>query len=228
MTQQVQMNASAIGGLIQTQFSGNQRVPASGVITVDSRDAAALLAAGANYVRKGAGSASFTAPIVGAVGQIVASTTLANGTLTIANDPDVGRQCSVRIATGTSTVTAGNVAFTYVANDGQATVDNFSAIGVGTTILSTNTSKGVLVPTSVIATGLVGATSTTKIQIDTLNALACPVDPGFSSFALTFASEDGTYNGGATADSAGCVTPSTAPNGTHNYVFGFTFTSPLA
>src|SRR5579863_339218 len=144
MPSQVVLNASAIGGLVQTANSGNVRVPASGLITVSSLDAPSLLAAGATYVSQASRSVNVITPDAGAVGTIVASTTLANGTLTIAAQPNFGRLCSVRVDPGTSAITGGNVAFTYTANDGTTVVDNISAIGGGTTIISTNTSRGVM------------------------------------------------------------------------------------
>lgn len=214
---QVQMNASAIGGLLQLPFSGNVTVPANGVITVDSRDAVSLLAAGTKYVGSKVASQDLGIVLAGAVGQFVASVAFANGTLTIANQPDVPRLASVRIDPGTTALTAGNVAVNYIANDGNTITDNFTAITPASTVASVNTSRGVVEIKSVIITGAAGGTSP-KVQMDSLNSLGLVVDPGFVGFIALKATVDDADVGIVSVQStAACITPSTAPNGTHTF-----------
>jgi hypothetical protein len=223
----VQLNAAAIGGLIQTGFSGNVQVPADGLITVDTRDAANLLAAGCSYVRATTRQQTITTPAAGAVGQLVASTAFSNGTKTIANQPDVARLASVRIDPGTSAITAGNVAVSYIALDGTTTVDNLSAVTAASTVLSQNISKGIVKLNSLVVTAVAGGASP-GIQMDTLNQLGVMADPGYVDFSVLDLKVDGVDSGVASvATAAACFTPSTAPNGTHTYNVIANFNSPV-
>jgi hypothetical protein len=213
----VQMNASAIGGTLQLPYSGTVVVPANGIITVDSRDVPPLLTAGAKYISSKVTSQDLGIVLAGAAGAFVASVAFANGTLTIAAQPDVSRLASVRIDPGTTALTAGNVAVNYLANDGTTLTDNFSAVTPASTVASANTSRGVAHINSVIVTGAAGGTSP-KIQMDSLNSLALAVDPGFYGFTGLKASVDDADVGIASVQStAACITPSTAPNGTHTF-----------
>lgn len=228
MSSTITIDASAIGGTIYPGGSAARiPVPASGRITVPSADAPIYVAAGAKYVSSNARSQTLSGPPrAGSAGRIVASTALANGTLSIANQPDVARQVAVRIDTGTSAITAGNVAVSYLANDGQATVDNLSAVAPASTLLTQTTSKGVVSLTSVIVTNLAGGASP-KIQADDTNSLSVQVDPSFSSVMFNQTFVDGAAEGQvAVASSAASWTPSTTPNGTHTYSAVYSFSAP--
>lgn len=223
---QIRMNASAIGGTLQLPFSGIVNVPSDGMITVDSRDATTLLRQGAKYVTQAARYGTYIGPIAGAAGQLVASTSLANGTLSIANQPDFPRLASVRIWPGTVAISAGQLVVNYVANDGSTQNDTFSAITGVTVAASTNLSKGIVHLNSAIVTGVTGGASP-GVQVDTLNTLAAMVDTGFVDFSLLKLDVDNTSTGTVTVfPSAGAFQPSTAPNGTHSYGFAYAFNAP--
>jgi hypothetical protein len=222
----VKMNLAAIGGTVQLPFTGNVTVPADGIVTVDQRDALDLLRAGASYISASVRSTYVGAPAVGAAGQFVASASLSNGTLTIAHQPDAPRLASIRIDPGTAAISAGNVAVSYIGNDGQAIVDNISAVTGATTIVSTNTSRGVVHLTSVVVTGVSGGASP-GVQMDSLNSLAVLVDPGFVDFTALKATVDNADSGIASVQStAACITPSTAPNATHTYNLVASYNAP--
>lgn len=213
----ISMYAGSIGGTLNLANSGTVVVPASGIISVDSRDAVDLLRLGATYMIQKTRSTYFGAPAVGAAAKFVASASFAAGTLAIAAQPDVPRLASVRIDPGTSAITSGNVAVNYVANTGATVTDNFSAIGGGTTIQSTNLTYGAIHLNSVIVTGVTGGASP-GIQMDSLNVLAATVDPNFGSFAVLKNTVDNADSGViSTYASAGAYAPSVAPNGTHTY-----------
>jgi hypothetical protein len=213
----VKMNAAAIGGTIQLAFSGSVTVPADGLITVDQRDAIDLLRAGATYITAQTRRDYVGIPIAGAVGQFVASAAFGNGTLTIAAQPDVPRLASVRVWPGTSPISAGNIAVNYIGNDGLTITDNFSAIGVASAAVSSNLSRGLVHLNSVIVTGVSGGASP-GVQMDSLNSLAMIVDPGFVDFSGVQAFVDTLASGIVSVQSsAACITPSTAPNGTHAF-----------
>jgi hypothetical protein len=221
----VKMNISAIGGTIQTGFSGVLAADAAGNVTVDSRDALDILRAGGIFVNNVNIWYPLTpAPAAGVVGRIVASATLANGSATIANQPDYPRMISFRVDPTTGTITAGQAAISYIANDGTVTTDVLSLV-TAATVLSQNTSKGVSHVNSIVVSGLVGGASPV-MQSDTLNIFGLPVSPGFQSFAIVKANVDGADTGwvvSAAQAAGGCVQPSTAPNGTHTYGFQATF-----
>jgi hypothetical protein len=222
----VKMNALAIGGTIQLPATGNVTVPADGLISVDSTDVAALLRMGATYIMARTKSVNILAPRAASAGRLVASTALSNGTKTIAAQPDVPRQGVLRIDPGTSAITAGNVAINYLANDGTTVTDNVSAIMGGTTVVSTNTSKGIVTLNSVIVTAIAGGASP-QVQLNDTNSLSVSVDPGFVDFTLLAEFADATNEGQvAIASSAASFTPSTTPNSTHNYGAFYGFNAP--
>ena len=224
----VQMSAAGIGGLIRAQ-NGTYPVPPSGLITVDSRDVPSLLAAGAFYTNQMAGMQNIPgAPAAATAGRIVASTSLANGTLSIANQPDVPRQVAARVDPGTSAITAGTLTLVYTANTGAAYTDAISLIAAASTPVTTSSALGVAVLTSAIVTGLAGGTSP-KIQVNDTNSLSLAVPNGFANFSVTKEMDDGANAAiGTVASSAASITPTATPNGTHTFAFGFLATYPNA
>ena len=89
--QTVTLDASALGGVIIGGGAGaNKAVGTSGRISVSPNDAPSYIRAGAKYVSILQRSQTLLgAPAAASAGRIVASTALANGTLSIANQPDV-------------------------------------------------------------------------------------------------------------------------------------------
>lgn len=224
----INLDASQIGGTILPGGAEARKVvPANGVITVKGIDAGAYIHAGAKYINQTTISQSQPiAPRAASAGRLVASTSLANGTLSIANQPDVPRQAILVEDPGAAAVTAGNAAITYVANDGTTVTDNISLVTPTSTIKSTSTSKGVVSLTSVIVTALAGG-STPLIQLNDSNSISMLVPPYSSSFTLRRAFVDGVVNGTtAVASSAASYTPSTTPNGTHTYAAMANVTAP--
>lgn len=228
MTGTVALDASAVGGVIIPGGSAPRiPVPANGRITVPTFDAPLYIAAGARYVNSNSRSTELgAAPAAATAGRIVASVALSNGTLTIANQPDVPRQLATRVDTGTTAITGGNLALTYVGNDGQATVDNLSLVAPASSLLTVTTTKGAISVTSAIVTDLAGGTSP-KIQINDTNSLSVQVDPNFASFQFNQTRADGVAEGQvAVASSAASWTPSTTPNGTVTYGAAYSYTAP--
>lgn len=224
----ISVDASQIGGTIIPGGSEARKVVGStGVISVKGIDAASYIQAGAKLIQQRTSSQSLvTAPRAASAGRIVASTAMANGTLSIANQPDVPRQLVLVVDPGNAAITAGDVAVTYVANDGTTQVDHLSPVTPASTIKSTNTSKGVVSVTSAIVTSLAGGSSP-KIQINDTNSLSMMVPPNFSGFTLRRSFADGAVDGTtAVATSAASYTPSTTPNGTHTYASLFSATAP--
>lgn len=217
------LGSSLGGGIIQTEYSGNVTPGPDNTVTVDTRDVPSMLRLGASYVNQMNRWQPISAARAGSAGRIVASATLANGTLAIANQPDVGRVCNVRVDPSTLAITAGVIALNYTANDGTTQTDTLPLSVALSTLLTQPTSKGVLHLNSAIVTGLVGG-ATPKVQIDDTNSLALQVDAGFQSFAVTKANVDGADEVIGTVNAAaGSITPTTAPNATHTYGFAYTY-----
>lgn len=224
---QIQMNASAVGGTIYGAF-GTYPVPASGLITVDSRDAANILAIGGFYIGQAIKTQGVGAVRLATAGRLVASVALANGTLTIANQPDFPRQAGLRVDPGTTAITAGVANVAYVANDGTTMTDTISLAAAASTPFTQNTTKGVVKLNSVIITGLVGGTSPLT-QLNDTNSLSVLVEPGFAGFNVLKEMADAADETiGTVASSAASITPTTLPNGTHTYSFVVGYSAPNA
>jgi len=222
----VRMNAATIGGTLNLAYTGAVTVPSDGIISVDTRDAPALLARGASYINLVTRKVSFSAVAAASAGRLVASTALSNGTKAVANQPDVPRQGVLRIDPGTSAITAGTVSIPYVANDGTSVTDVVSAIMPGTTVVSTLTSKGIMVLSPIVVAGIAGGASP-LVQLNDTNSLSMPVDAGFVDFTLLRTDTDAALtSGGTVATSAASVTPTSAPAATTTYNFFYSYTMP--
>jgi hypothetical protein len=225
---QVQLAANGIGGTVQGAY-GTYGIASDSTFTVDTRDAAAMLALGMTYITKN--NKSFTlpaAPLVATTGKIVASVALSNGGLTIANQPDVMRPASVIVGTGTSAISAGSLAMTYTANDGTVTTDTFSLATPASANVTQLTSKGMVKVATAIVSGLAGGTSP-FIYVNTIAALSVPVDPGAVDFSVYSETADGAQETVGTLSTAlGSIAPTTVANGTHTFSFGYTYNAPSA
>jgi hypothetical protein len=213
------LDASTPGGVILPGGAEARKVVGpTGVISVRGIDAPSYIQMGAKLINSRIIDQSQpVAPRAASAGRLVASTSLANGTLSIANQPDVPRQGVLVVDPGAAAITAGNAAITYVANDGTTVTDTKSLVTPTSTIASQTTSKGIVSLTSVIVTAVAGGSSP-KIQLNDTNSLSMLVAPNYSSFAIRQAYVDGVANGSsAVASSAASYTPSTTPNGTHTY-----------
>ena len=215
-------------GAFQGPFSGTVLAGADGTFAIDPRDQNDALKAGYIPVRRTVVSYSPqpTAPLIKAVGQIVASAALGNGALTIANQPDVMRQVAMRVDPGTSAITAGTMTATYTANDGTTQTDALSLVAVASTPFTSFLSKGVLVLQTPVIAGLVGGTSP-KVELDTNAAIAVPIPPGAVDVTVLNESHDTSVNTTlGTITNAGIWTPNTAPNSTHTYGITYSTISP--
>jgi hypothetical protein len=224
MSVTVKLNASAIGGTIQTQNSGTVQVASDGTITVNAADVPDMLKAGCTYINSDC--RFYTppgAPAAANASLLFASAACTNGTKAVAAQPDVPRPVQAIFYPGTTAVTAGTLALTYVANDGTTVTDTFSLITAASTNLTLNSSKGVVSMTSQVVAAMAGGTSP-AVKIGTTATLALPVPPGVQDVALIFENDAGTLSLGTTSGSL--WTPVTAPNATVTYTAGYTFIAP--
>jgi len=229
MTVMVKLSVLAAGlGSPILGNNGTYMVAADGTVSVDSRDVSALLAAGATYVAAKTGYYGQTqAVLVATVGKLVASTSLVNGALTIANQPDVMRQGAVITYAGTSAITGGSISVPYIANDGTLTTDVLSLVTAASGNATLFTSKGIAVLSTPTISGLVGG-ATPGIHLDTTATISVPVDSGVKD--VTFVREQIDTGeeavGTPSTVTLASIAPTTAPNGTHTYGFLYTANTP--
>lgn len=221
----VLLNASAVGGVINTQNTGVVQVPANGIISVDPRDVSDLLRLGCTIVANKAKMQAIAAPLTASSSRLFASAALSAGTLAIAAQVDVARQVQAVVNPGTLAITNGVLSLTYVANDGTTQTDNLNLVTAASTNVTVKSTKGVQQMVKQVVTAVTGGV-TPGIQIGINAYLAVPVDPGAGNFAEVAEYLDGlSVATMGTAAPNGLITPATAPNGTHNYVFGYTYQS---
>ena len=219
----VQVAGNGFGGVVQGNW-GTYQVASDGTFTVDTRDAPQMLVLGMMYLNKQV--LSYAVPIAApaaAVAGVVSSGALSNGTVSVTTQPTVMRPVNIEVGTGTTAITAGNIAVTYVGNDSQVTTDNFSAACALSSAVTQGTSKGVVSISSIVVTGLVGGTSP-WIRASTTAALALPVGQGTTSFTVIREYDAGaTVAIGTLSTALGCISPTTAPNGTVTYSFVYDY-----
>ena len=224
----VQLAGNGFGGIVQGNF-GNYQAASDGSFTVDAQDVPALLARGMSYVKQS--SSSYTLPLPPAaatIATIVASGALSNGSVSVAANPDTMRPVNVEVGTGTTAITAGNMAVTYVGNDGQSATDNISLICPLSSAVTHALSRGVIAISAITVSGLVGGTSPWR-RLSTTAAVSVPVSAGAIDFSVFQEYDAGaTIAVGALASALGSITPTTAPNGTVTYGFGYSYVSPVS
>lgn len=217
---------AGFGGVIQGNW-GTYQQGTDGSYTVDTRDIPPLLANGFAYVKQA--SRSYTLPLApgaAAIANIVASGALSNGTVAVTAQPDTMRPVNVEVGTGTTAITAGTVAVTYVGNDGATGTDTLSLVCALSTAVTQALSRGVVTISSITVAGVVGGTSP-WLRFSTTAAVSVPVDPGTIDFSVTREYDSGaTAAIGTLATALGSIAPTNAPNATRTYSFVYDYVSP--
>lgn len=236
--------ATAGGGVISGNSlnAGPYIVGSDGTVTINAADVQYFIGLGYEFaVSDHRVYNTPGAPVTQNIGVTVSSTSLTVGSLTIAAQPDVPRQLAAIVYPGTTSITAGTLTMVYSANDGTTQTDSLSLVmasqAAGTAGGTLSTTKGVERLTSAVVSGLTGGTSP-GIQIGTNGYLAVPVPPRFVDFSPTFEKKvtptAGTLGLTVPSDdtvptlytSGGLISPTTAPDGTHQLSFGYNFVYP--
>lgn len=220
----VKLNAAAIGGTINTQGSGPVTVAADGTIIVNASDVVDLLKLGCTFINQSTRwFETASAPLAANATVIVANVAVTNAALTIAAQPDYMRPLRAVMAPGAAGVTGGVLTMIYTANDGTTVTDVFSLITPLSTSVIVTTSKAVAHLTSATVSGFVGGSSPT-IQVGTIAALGVPLDPGFQDFVVFKENISGANETVGTVNAAGgYITPTSAPNATLLFGFGYSY-----
>lgn len=225
----VQLAGNGIGGTVQGAY-GTYTAAADGTYTVDTRDAPAMLVLGMSYLRKGGvGYTLPAAPRAASAGRIVASASLANGNLAIANQPDVGRQLNVIMGNGSPAITAGTVSVTYMSTDNVSHTDTFQAnlTPLNGSITLPLSHPAVSISTPVVANMAGGGTP--YVRMDDTNFLGLPADPGATDFVINAEYDTGSLQSAPGTPSTTCIGATsvvTTPNGTVTYSFNYGFIAP--
>jgi len=222
----VQLSLNGLGGVVQGNY-GTYQAGTDGTCVVDTRDVASLLALGATYVN--VVSSSYTtpmAPTAATVGAIVASGALSNGSVSVTAQPNELRPVTVEVGTGTTAISAGTATVVYTANDGTTTTDSFSLVCAASASVTQTTSKGVDTISSITVAGVSGGLSP-WFRMSTTAAIALPLAPGAVDISVQREYDNGaTIAVGTLGISLGSIYPTTAPNGTLQYSFVYTYTAP--
>jgi len=231
MSQTVQMMYAVAPGAgpnaFNSQLGTSYTADANGIFAIAANDIESAVQSGMVPVyNSGLRVANYGIVAAATVGKFVASAALSNGALTIANQPDCPRQAKLRVDPGPSAITAGTATAIYTANDGSTQTDVLSLVTGASTVATLFFSKGVAAITSITVAGLTGGTSP-KVQVDSTAVLALPVIPNFVALTGVYENVDAAPETvGSVTTSNGAITPTTAPNGTHTYSFGYTFKAP--
>ena len=234
---------AGVGGVVQGRSGQNYAVAADGTISnVNFADAGPLIDSGFLFAVTAHKTYNTPgAPVAASAAATVTSTALTNGSLTVAAQPDVGRQLAVVINSGSLTLSAGALAtLTYTANDGTTQVDALAPAGLAATSTATlNTTKGVLHLSSAVVSGVpAAAASNAGIQVGTNATIAVPVSPGFVDFTVLKETKITPTTGslgltvpadetiGTVTSTGAMIAPTQAPDGTHAMSFEYTYVFP--
>jgi hypothetical protein len=166
------------------------------------------------------GQTVFTNPAAADLVSVVADVLLANGALTIAAQPACPCKLQVRITDANSSISAGTLTLSFYNARGQLVSQVISLAG-GTRTVTTTEACAKLVSATVAS--LAGNASGDNVGIGQSGALGLPVPQGATNVAVHRADVDGASETVGTVDAtAGTLTPTTATNGTHDYVVHWT------
>lgn len=206
--------------------------PSTGAFTgIQAGDVLGLLNSGVRFSAPRVEWVGPFVPLAASGTRTVANVAATNTTLTIAAQPDVPRPIIAVLAPGTLAITAGTLTMTYTAASGAAVTDTFSLVTPLSTSLTLTSSQGVAHLTSAVIAGITGGSSPT-IQLGTTAAISLPISnvfAGLTVFKENVDNADEAVGTVTTTGSAGAnnlavsVAPTTAPNGTHSYTFGVSY-----
>lgn len=152
---------------------------------------------------------------------LVVDVAVSNVALTIAAQPTVPVRLNVIITDGDSSMSAGTLAIVGLDAGGRTITENITLTG-GSATKVTNNAFGHI--TSATISGLAGHTGADKVAIGMSAQLGVPLPLGHSGFTANYLVCNGTREAIASQDATyGVFTPTTAPNGTNDYVLDYKY-----
>lgn len=168
-----------------------------------------------------------SAPIAAELVSIKAAATPANGAITIAAQPDFPRKLQIRVVIGTTTttaITAGTLTLVGTNAQGQAVTEVVSLIANASVTLQSVNAYAHLTSATVAAYAANGSGTGNTLGIGVSAQLALTLPPGFSNLIVFKEDVDNADEAVGTVDAtAGTVSPTTAPNASHNFDFWYSF-----
>lgn len=180
----------------------------------------------------GAGGSEFAyfgAPIAAELISVKAAATPANGAITIAAQPDYPRKLQIRIVIGTTTttaITAGTLTLVGTNPQGQTITEFISLIQNASATLQTANAYAHLTSGTVAGYVASGSGTGNTLGIGVSAQLGLPLPAGFTNLNVFKENVDNADEVVGTVDYvAGTISPTTAPNATHNYSFWYSSNS---
>ena len=189
--------------------------------------------------------AYYAAPIAAELISVKAAATPSNGTITIAAQPDYPRKLQIRIVIGTTTttaITAGTLTLVGTDVHGNTITEVVSLIAATSVTLQSFNAYAHLTSGTVAAYAASGSGTGNTLGIGVSAQLGLPCAPGsplaggtngvtsvantsggVSGLTVFKANVDAADEAVGTVDgAAGTISPTTAPNASHNYFFFYT------
>jgi hypothetical protein len=162
-------------------------------------------------------------PVAAVVDNIVGAALPADGAAVVAAQPDWPRKLQVDIVDGDASISAGTLTIVGTDQNGAALTEAFTLTGGTQNLVSAKAFASV---TSATFSGMAGAVGpdTVSVGVTADLGLIGQQIPAASGFVVYLAYADNTRETVGTVDAtAGTISPTTAPNGAHDYQFFYTF-----
>lgn len=172
----------------------------------------------------GAGHVRYTAPIAAELVSVVNAVEPADGTLTIAAQPDFPRKLQVRIVDTDESIETGTITLVGVGARGQAVTQEIPLTGGTQTVI---TDEAFATLTSATVADLTGTVTgdTVGIGVGAALGLPAPMTPTPGTFVVYKSNADEADEAVGTVDAdAGTIIPTTVPDGAVNFDFWFNYT----
>lgn len=168
-------------------------------------------------------SARFSAPIAAELVSIKAAATPTNGAITVAGQPDFPRKLQIRIVIGTTTttaITAGTLTIAGTNVQGQTITEVIPLVANASVTLQSANAYTHVTSGTVANYAANGSGTGNTLGIGVSAQLGLPLPPGFTGLNVFKENVDNADEAVGTVDYvAGTVSPTTAPNATHNFDF---------
>lgn len=218
MQSTIELNGTPDGGAAGTGTASGTASITMGGSTAASTATNAAMVMGAHYH-------ALNVPAESLTNVVAALDPVANGALTIAAQPPIPCKLQIRIVDANASISAGTVDLVGVGTSGQALTQSIPLTGGTQTVVTTDAYASL---TSATVASVAGAAAGDTIGIGTSAAIGLPATktPTPASFAVYKANVDGAAEAVGTVDAtAGTITPTTAPNGTRDFDFWYTFSA---
>lgn len=207
-------NQNASTGVTVDSATATNQSATTGV-TVDSTTAT-------NTATKFVGHVRYSHVVTADLVTVVADVAMADGAQIVADQPDYPRKLAVGITDSDSSVSAGTLDIVGVGPGGEAVTESVDLTG-GSSVKTTVNAYATV--TSLTVANLADATGADKVSVGLAASLGLPIPALAGSVAVFKADVDGWNEAVGTVDAtARTISPTTAPDSTHDYDFWYSYT----